>query len=615
MSDLLSIAQSGVRAYARALDVVADNVANAATPGHVRRTSTLVPATLGGGPGPLELEPVGGSGVRLQSIGRALDALQADTLRRAEGDVAALDTAQRWLTSIQSSLTGTAGLDQPLTAIFDSLSDLTSDPTNLALRQTFLARADALADRFNASAADLSRLQGDIGSEADVELRTLNSLASGLADVNAQLRRAPSGSITSVGLADERDRLLAHMSTIVGFDVQFDSRGQATVNIPDSAGPALVDGGQASAARLLAVSTGLELRIGPQGGDEGATITSGIFSGLSMARSMTLQAQSRLDQLATNVAEDFNRLHRNGVDLLGADGEALFQTTAPAIAAAAANGADARLGATLADGATLIPSTLHFDGSNWTLSNSSGAVTGALPLTLDGLTIASAGAAVNGDVYRIGPASAAAAISLRPLTLQQVATSARWLAEPAPANTGSARVELQAGTAFGVPTAAPYTLSVLAGGQAELRDGLGALLASGPASGWLSGDGFAVRLSGNLVEGDSFRVERSGADEGNNGNAAAMLSLRDRSGPGGTFADAYDALASSVTVALAEARNRADIATRNRNGAAEALQQSSGVDLNTEAAEMLKLQQAYQANARIIQTARETFEAILAAAR
>ena len=110
-------------------------------------------------------------------------------------------------------------------------------------------------------------------------------------------------------------------------------------------------------------------------------------------------------------------------------------------------------------------------------------------------------------------------------------------------------------------------------------------------------------------------MERSGADEGNNGNAAAMLSLRDRTGPGGTFADAHDALVSSVTVALAEARNRADIATRNRNGAAEALQQSSGVDLNTEAAEMLKLQQAYQANARIIQTARETFEAILAAAR
>lgn len=95
----------------------------------------------------------------------------------------------------------------------------------------------------------------------------------------------------------------------------------------------------------------------------------------------------------------------------------------------------------------------------------------------------------------------------------------------------------------------------------------------------------------------------------------ALLSLRERTGPGGTYGDASDAMTSAITVALAEARTRGGIATRNRDGVAESLQQSSGVDLNTEAAEMLRLQQAFQANARIIQTARDTFEAILAAGR
>lgn len=615
MTDLLSIAQSGVRAYARALDVVADNVANAATPGHVRRTSTLTPATLGSGPGPLELDPVGGSGVRLQSIGRALDVLQADTLRRSEAEVAALDTAKRWLTTIQSTLTGSAGLDQPLTDLFDSLSDLASDPTNIALRQTFLSRADALADRFNASAADLARLQGDIRSEADVEVRNLNSLARGLADVNAQLRRSTPGSGTSVGLADERDRLLAQISTIVGMDVQFDARGQATVRIPDSAGPALVEGGHASSARLLTVATGFELRIGPQGADELATVTSGVFAGLGASRILTLQAQDRLDQLAAGVAQDFNRLHQQGVDLQGVDGEPLFRTVAPEIRAAAANGANARLSAVLADGAPLIPSTLSFDGSQWTLANAGGSVSGALPLELDGLTLSAAGEANNGDVYRIGPANAAAAISLRAISPGQLATSARWLAEPAQANGGTARAELQPGPPFGLPTTGPYSVQVLTGGQAELRDSMGMLLSSGPANAWLGGDGFSIRLSGQPAEGDNFRVERAGADEGNNGNAAALLSLRDRAGPGGSFADAQDAMVSAITVVLAETRARAEVASRNRDGAAESLQQSSGVDLNTEAAEMLRLQQAFQANSRIIQTAREIFDAILAAAR
>jgi flagellar hook-associated protein 1 FlgK len=174
---------------------------------------------------------------------------------------------------------------------------------------------------------------------------------------------------------------------------------------------------------------------------------------------------------------------------------------------------------------------------------------------------------------------------------------------------------LQAGPPFGPPTTGPYNVTVLAGGQAELRDSMGTLLSSGPANGWLGGDGFSIRLSGQPAEGDSFRVERASADEGNNGNAAALLSLRDRSGPGGSFADAQDAMVSAITVALAETRARADVASRNRDGAAESLQQSSGVDLNTEAAEMLRLQQAFQANSRIIQTAREIFDAILAAAR
>lgn len=615
MTDLLSIAQSGVRAYTRALDVVADNVANAATPGHVRRTTTLVPAVLGGGSGPLELDPVGGAGVRLASIGRAFDALQADTLRRAEADVATLSTAQRWLTTLQSALTGSAGLDQPLNDMFASLSDLATDPTNPALRQTFLARADALADRFNTGAADLERLQGDIRKEADVEVSQLNGLARGLAEVNAQLRRATPGTGTSAGLADERDRLLAQLSVIVGIDVQFDARGMATVRIPDSAGPALVDGSQPATARLLSVSTGFELRVGPQGNDEMATVTGGVFAGLTAARTATLNAQERLDHLATSIAEDFNRLHQQGVDLMGADGQALFRTVAPDVTAAGANGADARLGATLADGAALIPSTLTFDGSEWRLENAGGSVTGALPLTLDGLTISSAGSAVNGDVYRIGPARPAAAISLRPISPQQIATSARWLAEPGQLNSGTARVELQVDVPSGIPAPAPYTLTLIAGGQAELRDGLGALLSSGPADGWFAGDGFAVKLSGNAVEGDSFRIERAGADEGNNGNATALLSLRERTGPGGTYGDASDAMTSAITVALAEARTRGGIATRNRDGAAESLQQSSGVDLNTEAAEMLRLQQAFQANARIIQTARDTFEAILAAGR
>lgn len=615
MSDMLSIAQSGVRAYARALDVVADNVANAGTPGHVRRTANLTPAATASSPGPLELDPVGGNGVRLQSVGRALDALGADNLRRADAQVAALDGAERWMLALQSSLTGSAALDTPLNGLFDSLSDLASDPTNLALRQATLLRADALADRFNQNAASLERMQGDLLAEADVEARRLNSLAQGLADVNSQLRRATPGSSTAAALADERDRLLANLSGIVGIDVRFDARGQARVRIPDSGGALLVEAGSVRSARVVPGPAGLELRIGPQGADELAPVTGGVIAGLSAARAAIGQVQARLDGLAARVGADFNAAHMAGVDLEGEDGGALFRTVAPRVTAAAGNARDARVSAALADGAVLLPSELRFDGSDWTLSNGNGSVSGALPLTLDGLTVEAAGAAANGDLYRIGPAGAAAAIALSPLAAADLATSARWLAEAGGSNTGTALAGVRNDAPFGVPTAPPYQLTVLAGGQAELRDSLGTLLGSGPADAWISGDGFAVRLAGDPQEGDSYRIARAGAGAGNNGNAAGLLALRDRSGPDGTLGEAQDAMVARVTVALAEVRARMAVATGNRDGVAESLQAASGVDLNTEASEMLRLQQAYQANARLIQTARETFDAILAAAR
>lgn len=617
MSDLLSIAQSGVRAYAKALDVVADNVANAATPGHVRRTTTLSPAIMSGGQPPLELDPVGGSGVRLTGVGRAIDLLRAETVRRAEGTVSSLGATDRWLTAIQSALTGPNALQAPMSELFGSLSDLANDPSNLAVRQTFLAKAQTLADRFNGSAADLARIGADLALESKTEVSRLNGLSQGLADVNSQLRRATSGSGAGVALADERDRILAQMSTIVSFDLRLDARGQASVRIPDAGGPLLVDGQTARSARVVNSGFGLTLRIGPTGNDEAATLTGGTLAGLSAAQVVLGQSRDRLDALADRTAVDFNRVHQEGVDFNGLDGGLLFNTIKPVIRAAGANGGATRVSAELADGAAPSPMTLSFDGSAWTLAVDGGgpSVSGALPLLLDGLTVSATGSARNGDVFRIRTGAGAAGIGLRPIGPADVAAAARWSADPVPGNRGSGRPELRIEPALPVPATPPFAVIALPGGMLELTAGLGVSLATGAPGDWLVGDGFAVRIGGNPAEGDRFAIERTGSSDGGNMNSLALLALRDSGGPSGTFGETQDQLITGVSLPLAEARARGDVARINRNTAAEALNESSGVDLNTEAAEMLRLQQAFQANARIIQTARETFDSILAATR
>jgi flagellar hook-associated protein 1 FlgK len=618
MTDMLLIAQSGVRTYAKALDVVADNVANAATAGHVRRTATLSAAVLAGAGGPLELDPAGGSGVKLTGIARAIDELRLDTVRRAESGVAALAASDRWLSVVQSTLTGPAGLDGPVTELFAGLADLANDPTAPAVRAAFLARADTVARRFNASAADLARIDRDLQAEAGAEVATLNGLTQGLARINLQLRRATGGSGASVALADERDRLVQRIATIAAVEVTIDARGQAIVRVPDEGGPLLVDGATAKSARIEdGAAGGFELRIGPKGDDEPAALTGGALAGLSTARELLGRARNSLDGLADRVAADFNRVHGEGVDLAGDDGKPLFTTRAAVAEPAGANGGAARIAADLAPGATPGPMNLVFDGTRWTLARDdlSASVTGGFPLSLDGVTVDGAGDARNGDLFRIETVAGARGIALAPLSGREVAAAPRFLADAAPSNLGGAKAELRLGPPALPPAVPPYQLTTLPGGLLELRDAAATLVAAGAVGDWLVGDGFAIRVTGSPADGDLFAVRRNGADSGGNANAVAMLALREAGGAAGTLAEAQDALVTGLSVPLAEIRTRREVARVDRDTAAEALQEASGVDLNTEASEMLRLQQAFSANARIIQTARETFEAILAAAR
>ena len=618
MTDLLTIATSGVKAYRLALEAVADNVANASTPGHVRRTTTLAPASISTGNGPLELDPVGGNGVRITGIIRAADLLRADSVRRSEAEVAGLDASARWLTTLESSLTGPASIDKPMREMFGALSDLANDPASPAVRTTLLARAETLSNRFNAGSANLDRIRADIAREADTESRSLNSLTQGLAKLNAQLRRTTAGSGASVVLADERDRLLGEMSALISFEVRLDQRGMANVRVPDSGGPLLVEGDRAQSVRVEpAGGGGYELRIGPQGADTPATLIGGSLNGLSAASRLVDQAQARLDSLADRIAADMNRIHAEGVDQNGADGKPLFATTLFEVIPLRANGGTARLRAEIADGSSPGAMVLTFDGSAYTLAREdlTASSSGTLPLMLDGLTIDGDGVATNGDQFALRPRNGAAGIALRPVGVDEIAAAPRWLADATPANTGSGRAEVRIAAPSFPPATGPFTVSTLANGSLELRDSLGSLLASGLPGDWLAGDAFAVRIAGVPATPDSFIIIRNSEGGGGNANALALLSLQDSGGTSGTYADAHDRMVTGVAVSLAETRSREDAARGNRDAAAEAFYESSGVDLNNEAAEMLRLQQAFQANARIIQTARETFDAILAAAQ
>lgn len=616
MTDMLSIAAGGVQAYARALDTVADNVANAGTEGHVRRVAVLTGAGAGARPGPFDRQIAPGEGVKLAGIERATNLLRMDSLRRADGEVAALQTADSWLTTSLSVLEGANAIAVPMDRMFESLSDLANDPSVPAQRQIFLARAGQLAESFNRSAGQLADLDSALLKAGMQTAESLNGLADGLARVNDRMRRASAVGAPPPALVDERDRLLAGMARIATIEVRIDGKGEASVRIPDSGGPLLVDGGRATQARLGVQGKGFQLRLGAPGKDQPAALTGGELAGLSTARARLAEAGDWLDDIANSFVADMNQQHMAGADLDGLDGKPLFLASRPVASPAAANAGDMRAMATLQPAGTVPDMTLAFDGTDWTLSrdDGGGSVSGALPLDLDGLRVDGVGTAASGDVFRIGTAAGAAGIALAPLSMREVAMAPRWASDASPSNIGAASTELRSGPSYPGGSSPPHALTALPDGSLELRDSLGILLGSGMPGDWITGDGFELRLSGNPAPGDSFAIAKSGAASGANGNGISMLSLRDETASGG-LAARIDAMLAAISVPLAATRERTESATAMRDAIGSVLSQESGVDLDREAADMLRLQQAYQANARIIQTARETFDTLLNATR
>ncbi len=126
--------------------------------------------------------------------------------------------------------------------------------------------------------------------------------------------------------------------------------------------------------------------------------------------------------------------------------------------------------------------------------------------------------------------------------------------------------------------------------------------------------GYRVTLSGTPNPGDSFTVDYNSGGTGDNSNILALGNLQHATllaGKTATFQDAYGRMVAGVGTTTQRAQTD-NTASKNLLTQAKAAQQSlSGVNLDEEAANLLKYQQAYQAAAQLVSTANTLFGTIL----
>lgn len=625
MMDLLQLGRSGVLAFQKALNATGDNVANADTPGYVRRRIVLATQPAGRG-GPLERAPLSGAGVRAAALVRDVDPLKANAARVASGDQARFAARLDWLQRLESLAT-TADVAGRVGAFFDAATKLAAAPTQPAARAIFLDAAEDAAAAFAGHGRDLEQLEGDARAEARLSTRKVNDLAAALARVNDQLRRGDSGDVAAAGLLDNRDRLLADLASEVRISVSEGDRGVVEVKLGTGPSAVLLVPRAGNANRIGVAPDGQTVLLDPDHAPVPLRLpASGRLAGLVEATGQIIRARAALDGSAGQFATMVNNWHQQGIDAAGQPGQALFSTTATRTEVGKANAGRAPVDVAMADGAPLSAGgyRLIAEAGGFTLARTDGgaSVSGPSPLLLDGMTVTIGDGWAAGDQWTIAPITGAQGLGLRPLVPAEVAAAGRWQVNGLPTNMARGLPELfdDAG-ALALPggdtTPPPWRIDVIAGGLAEIRDPTGVtLLATVPADGSLvEGPGIRFRLPAETQAGDQFRIAPTPPGAQDNRNLLDLARLRAQPGPNGTIEAVLDADLAGIGASVADSKRLESAAASLKEDTARANDAVSAVDLEVEAAELTRLQAAYRANAQVIGVARDLFDQILGLAR
>lgn len=328
MPGLFDIASSGIQAYREALAVTGQNIANINTEGYRRRGVDLSEISASQND-VTTISDQTGLGVRVAGITRAFDSFIAGRARDANSDFSQAEAYKAGLDTLEGALVpGDFDLGYFLAEFFDGLNGVAQAPADLSARTVALTKGSALAEGFVRLSQDLADLRETIWQQTSNVTRDLNGLLVALRNTQNQLIASGSASGASNALLDARDQTISEISTLVGVSVDTAASGAATVTLGRSGnGPVL---GTATQSGSLQVRQGEGRLVFLAGQSPGLTetqqVSSGRLAGLSEAYRSVTGAMRSLDILATRLANEFNEVHSNGIDLNGKVGSALFTT-------------------------------------------------------------------------------------------------------------------------------------------------------------------------------------------------------------------------------------------------------------------------------------------------
>ncbi|EDL49966.1 flagellar hook-associated protein FlgK [Erythrobacter sp. SD-21] len=323
-SDLLSIAASGARAARGALDVTAQNIANASSEGYVRRSLRIEEVAASGGAG--RIGDISLSGARIAEIRRNADAFLQGEVRRTSGDLERANTELRGLRNMESALEQ-SGVFSSIVEFEAALQQLAGDPVDPSRRAAVIGEATTLANKFNITASSFDAVGEGLQFEAEAQVSETNVIGGELARVNLRLTRAGAGSSDRAALLDQRDQLLERLASFTSISTTFEADGTVAVSLGASPPLGFVQGGTSGTMSSVEMADGtIGFSIDGQSVEPG----SGSLAGAALGLAELATVRTRLDTIAATLAGVVNNAQAAGVSLDGSSGQPIFAGTTAA---------------------------------------------------------------------------------------------------------------------------------------------------------------------------------------------------------------------------------------------------------------------------------------------
>lgn len=642
-----------------ALSTVSHNIVNVDTAGYSRQRvdiQTRLPQQFGGS--------FIGQGVDANYINRISNQFVTDQLRRDTQNFNSYNAYYEFAVRMDTLLgDDSTAITPTLQSFFDGVQDLSTDPSSIAARQVLLSQGQALVNRFNTVYEQVFQQNETVNTEMKNVASQITQLAEGIANLNDAIRAVSANNVGQLpnDLLDQRDEAVRQLAEMVGIQVIQES--DLTFNIFIGNGQPLVIGGDsfevASQTSVSGVSRNdIVLRSGPTEINITSQLSGGRLGGLLEVREELIDPIfNELGRLAIVLTDTFNSQHELGMDLNNQLGGLFFADFNSPVAESARvsssnnNSGTAGITVTISDTSVLTADNyeLRYDGGtgNYTLFNSadnSTVATFANPGAGNSVVIASEGFTINftsgvpasGDSFLLTPTRRGATeIALEIDDVEQVAAAMPVVTQSPLSNTGQGfveRVVVDDTTTADFTTTPfalvpPYTVvftspttydvinsstsAVVVGGVGFTPNQSNGLLEQ---AGLYPASGYDIIYNGVPATGDEVAIQYNNGGVGDNRNALLLANLRTTKTIGGgstTYQGSYGQLVSGVGTRTRDAEIGQEASQSILRQTESQRESISGVNLDEEAADLIRFQQAYQSSARVIQVSSELFDTIL----